>query len=324
MFGKSAWRLAMCAHATAFVFVIAPGPAAATTLASGNLLPSGLLLAAGNSSTKSLRKQIREIAKDARGKVSVACSLPKSQLNCDLNPHAHPPMQSVFKLPLAIAVLHDVEMGKLNLDQPVRFLPEDRIPHAYSPLQDGYPEAGVDVPLRELLRLTVSLSDNVAADILLRLMSGPGAVQRYIASLGIKGFHLEDGERTLHQDVTAQYRNWFEPAGAVQLLRSIADHSPLTPRHTDLLLSWMENSRAASRLQGDLPPGTRVAHKAGTSDVDNGLAHATNDIGLITLPDGRRLAIAVFITDSRADQGTREKVIARIAKAAYDGSVVAH
>ena len=131
-----------------------------------------------------LRQQIRAIAIEAHGKVSVACSLPGSTLNCDLNPDAHPPMQSVFKLPLAVTVLHQVEQGKLSLNQPVRFLPEDRIlPHVYSPLQDQYPEAGVDVPLHELLRLAVSLSDNVAADILLRLAGGPKAVNTYIAAL---------------------------------------------------------------------------------------------------------------------------------------------
>ena len=63
-----------------------------------------------------------------------------------------------------------------------------------------------------------------------------------------------------------------------------------------------------------------VAHKSGTSDVDHGVAAATNDIGLITLPDGRQLAIAVFVTDSTADQVTREKVIARIARAVYDAA----
>lgn len=268
-----------------------------------------------------LQQQIRAIAADAHGKVSVACELPRSALNCDLNPHAHPPMQSVFKLPLAITVLHQVEQGILSLDQPVRFLPSDRIPHAYSPLQDQYPHAGVDVPLRELLRLTASLSDNAAADILLRLAGGPQAVNTYIAALGVTGFHLEDGEDVLHRDVSAQYRNWFEPAGAVEFLRRISDASPLTPDHTALLLSWMTPAVPTKRLEGDLPRGMRVAHKSGTSDVDNGIAHATNDIGLIALPDGRRLAIAVFVTDSTADQATREKVIARTARAAYDASM---
>jgi len=269
-----------------------------------------------------LRQQIRGIAREAHGKVSVACSLPGSKLNCDLNPDAHPPMQSVFKLPLALTVLHQIEQGTLSLDQSVRFLPQDRIlPHVYSPLQDQYPDAGVDVPLRELLRLDVSLSDNVAADILLRLAGGPKVVNTYIAALRVSGFHLQDSEAVLHHDVSAQYRNWFAPAGAVQLLRRISDNSPLTSEHTDLLLGWMTSDQRTKRLEGDLPTGTRVAHKSGTSGVDGGVAHATNDVGLIPLPDGRRIAIAVFVTDSTADEATREQVIARIARAAYDASL---
>jgi len=270
---------------------------------------------------ESLRQQIVAIAHEAHGKVSVACSLPGSALNCDLNPNAHPPMQSVFKLPLALTVLHQVEQRTLSLDQPVRFLPQDRILHAYSPLQDQHPDGGVNVPLRDLLRLDVSLSDNVAADILLRLVGGPEVVNTYIAALGVSGFHLQDSEAVLHHDVSAQYRNWFEPAGAVQLLRTISDNSPLTREHTDLLLGWMTPDVPTKRLDGDLPAGTRVAHKSGTSGVDNGVAHATNDIGLIPLPGGRRIAIAVFVTDSTADEPTRERVIARIARAAYDASL---
>lgn len=269
----------------------------------------------------SLPQQIGKIAADAHGKVSVACSLPGTQLNCDLNPDAHPPMQSVFKLPLVMTMLHEVEQGKFSLDQPVRFLPDDLIvPKPYSPLQDKYPKANVDVPLRTLLEMTVSLSDNTAADILWRLLGGPDAVNVYVASLGVAGFHLEDNERALHRDHALQFRNWFEPRGAVQLLRRLSDHSPLTPEHTDLLLSWMRPSTPSGRLDGNLPKGTIVAHKSGSSDVDNGVAHATNDIGLIRLPDGRQLAIAVFVTDSTADQATREQVIARIARAAYDAA----
>jgi beta-lactamase class A len=272
-----------------------------------------------------LEQQVRSIAADVHGKVSVSCSLPNSSLNCDLDPHAHPPMQSVFKFPLALTALHLVELGKLLLDQPVRFLASDRIlPHTHSPLQDKYPDAGVDVPLRELLCLAVSESDNVAADIALRVAGGPPVVNSYVESIGVVGFHLEDGEDGLARDVATQYRNWFEPAGAVQLLRRVNDNSPLTPEHTKLLLMWMEDTSSGQhRIKGELPPGTIVMHKTGTSGTRAGLTNATNDIGLITLPDGRRLAIAVFVTDSTADDATRDSVIARIAKAAYDESLPA-
>ena len=268
-----------------------------------------------------LQRQIRSIAADAHGKVSVACSLPGTRLNCDLDPSAHSPMQSVFKLPLGLTILHEVEQGKFTLDQPIPFQKSDLIlPQPYSPLQDKHPEAGVDVPLGDLLEMTVSLSDNTAADMLLRLAGGAKVVGDYIASLGVTGFHLVDGEHALHREHSLQYRNWFEAQGAVRLLRAISHHPPMTAEHTRLLLAWMRSSRA-SRLALDLPAGTTVAHKAGSSDVDNGIAGATNDIGLITLPDGRQLAIAVFVTDSTADEATRSQVIARIGRAVYDYAI---
>src|SRR5262245_55378351 len=96
-----------------------------------------LLLASPLLAQSTLQQEIRSISADARGKVSVACALPGSNLNCDLNPHAHPPMQSVFKLPVAITVLHQVEENRFTLAQPIRFLKSDRIlPHTYSPLQE--------------------------------------------------------------------------------------------------------------------------------------------------------------------------------------------
>lgn len=234
-------------------------------------------------------------------------------------------MQSVFKFPLAFTALHLVEQGTLSLDRPVRFLASDRIlPRVYSPLQDKYPEAEVDIPLRELLRLAVSLSDNVAADIVLRTVGGPRVVDSYIKSIGVRGFHLEGGEQSLHGNVAAQYRNWFTPGGAVQLLRLASDNSPLTSEHTELILGWMrESPRAPNRIKGKLPSGTIVMHKPGTSNTENGVTYATNDIGLIVLPDGRRLAIAVFITDASCDEATCDAVIARIAKAAYEVSMQA-
>lgn len=279
------------------------------------------LLACPAIAQQPLQRQIQRIVADAHGKVSVACSLPGTPLNCDLQPTSHAPMQSVFKLPLALTILHQVEQGRFTLDQPIPFQKSDLIlPRPYSPLQDKYPHAGVEVPLRDLLEMTVSLSDNTAADMLLRLAGGTQVVGNYIASLGVSGFHLEDGERALHRDHALQYRNWFEAQGAVRLLRAISAHPPTTAEHTALLLAWMRSSRA-SRLGLDLPEGTTVAHKAGTSDVDNGIAGATNDIGLIILPDGRQLAIAVFVTDSTADERTRCQLIARIARTVYDYAI---
>lgn len=275
-------------------------------------------LAASAAAQTPLHQLIADIANEAHGEVYVSCSLPGVKLDCDLAPHGHPPMQSTFKFPLALAVLHQVELGKLQIDQPVRFLKSDRSA-TFSPLQDEFPEADVDVPLRKIIKLTVETSDNTAADIQLRLIGGPAALQQYLDSLGLSAIHQQDSEHTLHGDQKLQYRDYAEPAAMVVLLRLFADHSPLNPQHTALLNGWMLDATSGpKRMKGLLPANTPVAHKTGSSGVELGMIPATNDVGLVTLPDGRRLALAVFVTDAHADQDTCEHVIAAIAKAVYD------
>lgn len=225
-------------------------------------------------------------------------------------------MQSVYKLPIAMAVLHAVEQGRLSLSEKVMFLPSDLIsPGQHSPLRDEHPRGGVKVSIQELLRLAVSESDGVAADILLRTLGGAAVANVYVRSLGITGINIRDTEKTLGADVHAQYRNYAQPSAMVALLRQIADHSPLSPEHTQLLLRWMTDTQTGEhRLKGLLPLNTVVAHKTKTSGQDNGITHATNDAGLITLPDGKKLAIVVFIADSPKSEAVRESVIAQITK----------
>jgi beta-lactamase class A len=282
------------------------------------VLTLALFAASFATAQTSLHELLADIAYEAHGKIYVSCALPGVKLGCDLDPHGHPPMQSTFKFPLALAVLHQVELGKLQLDRPVRFLKSDRS-ETFSPLQDEFPEADVDVPLRKLIKLTVETSDNTAADILLRLIGGPDVLQQYLDSLGMSAIHQQDSEHTLHSDQRLQYRDYAEPAAMVALLRLFADHSPLNPEHTALLNGWMlEATSGPNRIKGLLPAGTPVAHKTGSSGVEWGMIPATNDVGLITLPDGRRLALAVFVVDAQANQHACDHVIAAIAKAIYD------
>jgi beta-lactamase class A len=285
----------------------------------------GIWNTAAGASTQALtnlRDEIREIGAKAQGKVGVACSVPGVALDCELNPDQRSPMQSVFKVPLAMTVFHRIEKGRLKLDQPIQFLPVDRIlPYTYSALQQRYPDANVAVPIHELLELAVVSSDNVAADVLLRSLGGPAAVTSYMKSLGVNDFQLVDGEHALHRNHFAQYRNWCTPRAAVHLLRILSDRPPISNEHRELLLEWMERS-VKPRLAQMLPTGVAVAHKAGTSGVDlGGAAPATNDIGLISLPDGRKLALAIFVTDAKAELAVRETIISEIAKRVYDAAL---
>lgn len=285
------------------------------------LLPVCCLTLAAQDGT--LNKRIEQIAASAHGRVGVGCALPDEVLDCSFNASDRFPMQSVYKLPIAMATLAAIERGKLSLMQNVRFLKSDLIsPGQYSPLRDAHPQAGVDVPIQELIRLAVSESDGVASDILLRTIGGPPVADAYVKSLGIYGVSIKDSEKAIGADVRTQYRNYAEPKAMVALLRLLADHSPLSSQHTDLLLRLMtDTSRGAHRLKQLLPEGTVVAHKAGTSGTEAGITNATNDVGLITLTNGKKLAVAVFVSDSPESESVRESVIARIAREIWQASL---
>ena len=289
----------------------------------------GLLLSFSQAASAQLQQEITRIAAQAQGRVGVACSLPGTKLDCDFRSMQPLPMQSVYKLPIAVTMLHEVEQGRYKLDQPIRFRAVD-VPDkdVYSPLRDQYPNGNVDVPLEDLLRRAVTQSDNVACDILLRLLdrpgepeSGPAVVTAYIRGLGIASIHVVDTERVLNRNEMLQYRDSATPRALVTLLRRVADRSPVTAEHTQLLLSWMTATHSADeRIRAGLPPGTMSADKTGTSGMDRTTDNATNDVALITLPDGRRLALAVLVADAKAPYAVRERVIAEIAKAVYEAA----
>jgi beta-lactamase class A len=153
----------------------------------------------------------------------------------------------------------------------------------------------------------------------MKLAGGPESVQAYLSDLGITDLKVVDTEKSFVADHSLQFRNWATPDAAVALLRALHERRGLTESSQALLLKYMiESTPGAKRLKGLLPAGTIVAHKTGTSGTEQGITAATNDIGIITLPGGKHLAIAVFVSDSPADEATREGVIAQIAKAVWD------
>jgi beta-lactamase class A len=236
-----------------------------------------------------------------------------------LNPSDHFPMQSVYKLPIGMAVMKQVDAGRIKLDQKVRVTKDDFIGRSsHSPIRDKYPN-GVELTVNELLAWMLLESDGTASDVLMKFAGGPAEIQAYLAELKIPDMIVLDTEKAFAQDHSLQYRNWATPDAAVALLRRLHERRGLSETTQALMLKLMTASNTGPRrLKGLLPAGTEVAHKTGTSGTENGVTAATNDIGIITLPNGRHLAIAVFVADSPADEATREGVVAKIAKAVWD------
>jgi beta-lactamase class A len=229
-------------------------------------------------------------------------------------------MQSVYKLPLAMAVLHRVDLGELALDHVVHIDRGQLLPGTWSQLRDAHQNADVDITLAELLRYVVSQSDNNGCDALFRLMGGTAAVEQYVHGLGVRDISIVGTEEEMHRDWQVQFRNSARPGALVDLLELLHGKRVLSEKTQAFLWKLMvETTTGPRRLKGRLPANVVVGHKTGSSGRDKqGVTAAVNDIGILQLPNGKRIAIAVLVTGTRVPDETSERVIADIARLVVD------
>jgi beta-lactamase class A len=299
-----------------------------------------------------LESQIAEIASQAQGRVGVSAVLLETGDAAQLNGDAQFPMQSVYKVPIAMAVLYASSMGKVSLSQQVSVRPSDFVRAGVrSPIRNLFPQGGV-FTIRELLAQAISESDGTANDVLLEQAGGPAGVMDYLQKLSVNGMFVMDSEKDIFKDWDTQYRNSASPHATVELLRQLQFGAGIAPDPRQELLYLMKSSGPGyRRLKHLLPKDIEIAHKTGTggtkpvelpaantatnampvltntprpkpsarpSGSPQIMSSATNDVGIIYLPNGRHILIAVYVADSTAPAFIREGTIAQIAKAVWD------
>jgi beta-lactamase class A len=284
------------------------------------MLPQVLSVAlatAAACSTPATKADIEKVARDARGKLGVSVAV-EGQTEFAFHGSRHFPMQSVYKLPIAIAVLHGVEESQLELNRTVHVQPEQLIPPAgHSPLREKFPEGG-EFTVEDLLRRAIVDSDGSASDVLLRLIGGPKVVQRFLKQNQLKSVNVKHTEAQIIEDTKAQYQDSATPEGMTSLLTRLQEGKLLNSENTKRILEWMrETETGRDRIRAKLPAGTAV-DKTGSSGTSEGLTPATNDVGLVVLPDGKTMAIAIFLSDSKANSATRNRALADVAKEMWD------
>lgn len=237
-----------------------------------------------------------------------------------VNGNAHFPMQSVFKFHIALAVLNEVDNGRLALHQKVFIKKSDLMPGSWSPIQQKYPAGNISLPLDTILAYTVSQSDNVGCDRLLRLLGGPLVVNNYLHKIGIADMAIVASEGDMRKAWDVQFTNWTTPAAASKLLKLLYTKKILSTGSRAFILKLLtETSTGPDRIKGQLPAETIVAHKTGTSGTnDQGITAAVNDMGIVTLPNGKHFAISVYVTDSKENDKDNAAIIAGVTKIAWD------
>ncbi|HYA17127.1 MAG TPA: class A beta-lactamase [Bryobacteraceae bacterium] len=259
------------------------------------------------------------------------------------------PMASAFKLPVAVQLLAMVDDHKLALDQMVSLTPSDLHPGS-GRINDLFFHPGISLSLYNLMEAMLVISDNTAADVVLREAGGPVDVTARMRALGLGGIRVDrstaqlisafQGVKTLPPEnewnrqmwekmydavpqsdhMAARRAEWKDPKDTAtpddmtRLLVMLWKREVLAPESSKMLLEMLDRCETGkSRIKGLLPQGTDVAHKTGS------LGGVVNDIGILTLPgDAGHVAISVFTKASFRPEEISEKAIAEIARTVYD------
>lgn len=300
-----------------------------------------------------LDKGVAKIERRAKGRLGVALIDLKDHRLWSYRGAETFPMQSVFKLPLAVAVLQQVEAGKLRLDQPLTITRKD-LSLFHSPLARQFKGESATYPVQELIRLAAGMSDNTAADRLMREIGGPQVVTAMLRAGGVQGLSVNRYERQFQPEIYGlkgfgwdevvdeqgfraelkalksdrrlaalaealkDRRDASTPEASARFLEGFAEGNWLRdPAHTALLTRIITDTPiGADRIKAGLPAGSTLAHRTGAGLTTDGVNHATNDIGIAALPDGRRFVIAIYLAGSRVDANEREAALAEVARLA--------
>ena len=296
-----------------------------------------------------LKKQIKEVIRGVEGEVGVAAKHLESGQELYINGEVYFPMASVFKVPILVEVLAQAKEGKFTLDDEISIQKSDQ--HLGSGMLSDLDAPGIKLSVRNLINLMMMISDNSATDILLTKV-GAANVNNRIRGFGIKevtvnrtcqqlimdfigldyekykGLSLDEfsevykKEREENPEVFEEASKKFSqilkdqstPRAMNRLLEIIYNKEILDEESCDFILSIMLRCQTGEgRIKGDLPSGTKVAHKTGT------IGGTVNNSGIIYLPDHLgHVALTIFTKDMTLKTSEVEDIIAQIARFVYD------
>ena len=219
------------------------------------------------------------------------------------------PLCSTYKVLCAAAVLAQIDQGRKQLDQRVRFGAEQIVP--YSPVTKAY--AGAEgMTIAGLCEAAVTLSDNTAANLMLDVIGGPAGLTAYLRGIGDTVTRLDRTEPTLNEALPGDPRDTTSPLAMAADLNRLVLGDALSPASRGLLATWLVAGKTGdARLRAGIPQGWRVGEKTGTG------AHGTaNDVGVIWPPGRNPAVVTVFLTGSDATPDIQSAAVADVARAA--------
>ena len=178
-------------------------------------------------------------------------------------------MASSFKWILAACILAAIDAGRIEPGQPVRYAAADLLPHSpvtRAHLGLGSPGLG-SLDVERLAEAVVEVSDNAAANLLLRLCGGPAGLTRFLRASGDPVTRLDRTELALNSNLAGDPRDTTTPQAMLETMRRILLGDILATGSRDTLRGWLRNcATGRNRLRAGLPRDWIVGDKTGTGE----------------------------------------------------------
>lgn len=232
------------------------------------------------------------------------------------------PMMSVFKLHQAIALCSAPELRGLSLDSVMEIRRDQLDTTTWSPMLKFYTTPTFKISIRQLLRYSLTQSDNNASNLMFeRLLSATRTDDLIAGIIPRESFRIVYTESQMKEDHDKAYSNRTSPLGAAMLIDRLFSDSLLMPARQEFIKRTLgECATGNDRLAAPLlnQPGVTIAHKTGSGyRTSDGLLMAHNDVGYITLPNGIHYSMAVFVKDFDGSEEEAAKVIAQLSAIVY-------
>lgn len=214
-------------------------------------------------------------------------------------------MHSVMKFPQALYVADHLNKKGLTLNDSVLVCKDSLDAETWSPMLSVF-EGTRYFTFAELIEWSLKQSDNNACDLLFASCGLPNAVEKYIHSLGFKDIHVQLTEKEMKKSPHRSTENSSTSKEMVRLLEWFYLH-----RNDNKNLSFIWNimadcSTGQQRIAAVLPKGGKWIHKTGSGFPSSDGRQDRNDVGIILLPDGSHLSIAVFLPKSKDENEVAE------------------
>ena len=217
------------------------------------------------------------------------------------------PMCSTFKFALAAAILEQVEQKRERLDRRVPVTAGDIVGH--SPFCEK--RVGGTASVGELCHATITVSDNAAANLLLRTIGGPAGFTRRLRAFGDPVTRLDRWETIMSEATPGDVRDTTSPRAMADLTRQLLLGRTLAPASRAQLTSWMKDTRTSgTSLRAGLPKDWLVADKTGSGGFGT-----DNWVGVIWPARRAPVIVASYITGSTLEFEQRRPLHARIGRA---------